>query len=80
MKRIGTAGLFVAAFLFFLLVMDYPFLARLWNEAHQAEVIEAHDASLCQQEDREKEQALADVRAYNQKLASGLAGGIKEAS
>lgn len=80
MKRILTAGFFAAAFLFFLLVMDYPFLARLWNEAHQAEVIEAHDASLYRQEDGEKEQALSEARVYNQSLASGFMGGITEAS
>lgn len=56
----------------FLLVMDYPFLARLWNEAHQAEVIAEHDASMYRQEDTEKEETLKAARAYNESLASGL--------
>lgn len=80
MKRIGTACLLSLFFLFFLLVMDYPFLARLWNEAHQAEVIEAHDASLYQQGDTEKNQIMKQARIYNQSLASGLMGGLQDIS
>lgn len=80
MKRILTACSFAAAFLFFLLVMDYPFLARLWNEAHQAEVIEQHDDSLYETEDREKSEELLKAQAYNASLASGLLGGIEDIS
>lgn len=80
MKRILTACSFAAAFLFFLLVMDYPFLARLWNEAHQAEVIEQHDDSLYETEDREKSEELLKAQAYNESLASGLLGGIEDIS
>lgn len=80
MKRILTACSFAAAFLFFLLVMDYPFLARLWNEAHQAEVIEQHDDSLYDTEDREKSEELLKAQAYNASLASGLLGGIEDIS
>lgn len=78
MKRILTACLFAAAFLFFLLVMDYPFLARLWNEAHQAEVIEQHDASLYETKDKEKSEELLKAQTYNESLASGLFGGIED--
>lgn len=80
MKRILTACSFAAAFLFFLLVMDYPFLARLWNEAHQAEVIEQHDDSLYETEDREKSEELLKAQAYNASLANGLLGGIEDIS
>lgn len=73
-----TACFFCVTFLFFLLVMDYPFLARLWNEAYQAEVIETHDVSLYRQEDAEKEAALRDARAYNKILTSGLSGDAKD--
>lgn len=80
MKRILTACSFTAAFLFFLLVMDYPFLARLWNEAHQAEVIEQHDASLYETEEQEKSEELLKARVYNESLASGIFGGIEDIS
>lgn len=70
--------IFTLLFLLFLLIMDYPFLARLYNSRVQGAVVlsyEEHTASL---EKQEQEEMWQEAAVYNEQLATGLLQGIRE--
>ncbi len=78
-NRKGRISLiFTILFLLFLTIMDYPFLARLYNSRVQGEVVllyEEHSQSL---EEQEQEKLRQEAATYNEQLASGLVQGIRE--
>lgn len=69
---------FTLLFLAFLTILDYPFLARLYNEQNQGEVVLSYEGQVEQLPDEEQQEMLRASSAYNEKLASGLWGGIGE--
>lgn len=73
MKRKKLQVSFVSAVLFlaFLIIMDYPFLARIVNERNQAEIAIAYEEKIASKDETEKEQLLEEARLYNDSLASG---------
>jgi len=71
-RKIRVSLGFMALFLLFLFIMDYPFLARLINSHTQGEVVVDYHASVEGLENSKKEQELAAARQYNEQLASGL--------
>lgn len=80
MKKKKTLSViaYASAFLVFLGIMDYPFIARLVNERNVDGVITEYEnnAKTVTEEKRRKQHQ--EAIAYNQKLASGT-GGIKDA-
>lgn len=65
MKRL-RAFLFVSAFLLFLLLMDYPYLSRLYNDRISGEVIAVWEKS---EADADCERRLLQAADYNRNLA-----------
>lgn len=77
-KALGNI-LFTAFFLFFIGVMDYPFVAQLINERTEAKLIQNYEESFAasNKEDIENELKLADL--YNKRLANNTGITIKDA-
>lgn len=77
-KKVGVI-LLVTFFLFFIGVIDYPFVSRLYNEWIQGRVVMQYDetASGLDTEACEKQKQIA--RAYNESLFSGNRAGIQDA-
>ncbi len=69
---------FSLLFLVFLMILDYPFLARLYNERNQGEVVLSYEGQLEQIEDADQQRMLKEARDFNEKLASGIWGGIED--
>lgn len=65
-------------FLFFLLVMDYPFLARILNERNQGEVVTKYEAVTAALQDENRDRMLEEANEYNRMLATGLAAGLSQ--
>lgn len=63
---------FAIMFLICLFLMDYPFLARLYNSKGQEAAVVAYQERVEETPDRTKEELRAAAEEYNKKLASGL--------
>lgn len=63
--------IFVLFFLACIGVMDYPFIARIYNERVQGDVITSYDASSQKMDDAARTQSLQEAQEYNQRLAAG---------
>ncbi len=61
-------------------VMDYPFLARIYNERAQGRVAESYQEMSARTEEQEREEELWKAEAYNRSLITGTGEKIKEAS
>lgn len=63
--------MFTLLFLIFLMIMDYPFLVRLYNRGRESEVSMAYEETLTKLPDSGRQKLLEEARAYNEGLASG---------
>lgn len=70
---------FVLLFLVFLSVLDYPFVARLYNESRQNGAAVSFQEGETAVPDAEKEQMLQAAREYNTRLASGTGMSLESA-
>lgn len=78
-NRKGRISLiFTVLFLLFLMIMDYPFLARLYNSRVQGEVVLSYEEYTGSLESKEQEKIQRDAIAYNEQLVSGVVQGIRE--
>ena len=76
-KKLRVSVIFTVLFLTFLLIMDYPFLARLYNRSRQGGVVTAYEAGLTEVPDQGKQRMMEEARAYNERLASGTGMDLK---
>ena len=70
--------IFTLLFLLFLLIMDYPFLARLYNSRVQGAVVLSYEEHTESLEEQEQEEMRQEAALYNEQLATGLLQGIRE--
>ena len=70
--------IFTLLFLLFLLIMDYPFLARLYNNRVQGAVVLSYEEHTESLEEQEQEEMRQEATVYNEQLATGLLQGIRE--
>ena len=70
-KRI-TVSLYVFFYLFFICVMDYPFVARMINAQTQATVVNEFREGIENEPLSRLEQEAKDAREYNRCLANGI--------
>lgn len=64
--------LFVLLFLFFIGVMDYPFIARIINERSQAQVIADYERDVKTLSQEEIDHSIKMAEEYNKSLVSGI--------
>lgn len=67
-RRTTVSVLFVIAYLFFILLADYPFIARMINDARQGRVAADYREEMSSREPTEIEKAMASARDYNNRL------------
>lgn len=67
-RRTTVSILFVAAYLFFILLADYPFIARMINDAKQGNIVLDYRKDMLSREPTEVEKAMASARDYNNRL------------
>ena len=67
-RRTTISILFVIAYLFFILLADYPFIARMINDARQGRVAADYRREMSSREPTEIEKAMASARDYNNRL------------
>ena len=72
MKKKVVSAIFVLLFLFFIGVMDYPFISRLINEHNQGQVVAEYDAAVGELEEAEIKKELRRAKEYNLSLLSGV--------
>lgn len=72
MKKKVVSVIFVLLFLFFIGVMDYPFISRLINEHNQGQVVAEYDASISEMAKSEIKNELKRAKDYNISLLSGI--------
>lgn len=77
-KKFFVSLISTLLFLIFLSIMDYPFLARMFNERNQGAVVVDYEETLGKRSDPEKERMLEEARKYNSSLASGLGNALEE--
>lgn len=77
-RKIRVSLVFTLLFLACLVIMDYPFLARLVNERKQGEVVVDYEHALKEVEDEEIVQMREAAHRYNKNLASGVGPGMLE--
>lgn len=77
-KKLQVSFVFAVLFLAFLIIMDYPFLARMVNERNQAEIAVAYEEKIATKDETEKEQLLDEARLYNDSLASGTGKALED--
>ena len=70
---------FVLTFLFFLLVMDYPYISRLINQRNYDGVVLDYTKTLEGFDVKEKERYRKEAQVYNQTLEKGNGVSIKDA-
>ena len=75
-KKFFVSLISTLLFLIFLSIMDYPFLARMFNERNQGAVVVDYEETLGKRSDPEKERMLEEARKYNSSLASGLGNAL----
>ncbi|WP_412260223.1 class C sortase [Longicatena caecimuris] len=62
---------FVFVFLFFLGIMDYPFVSRLINQRNYDGVIIEYDDTSAKLDENRKEQFFKEAKQYNEELSNG---------
>lgn len=67
-RRRTISVLFVIAYVFFILLADYPFIARMINDAKQGRVAADYRKEMSSREPTEIEKAMASARDYNNRL------------
>lgn len=80
MSRKGMALLLTLAFLSFVGIMDYPFLARIYNEKAQGQVVRDYQEETARTEERKRQEELEKAEAYNRALTTGTGEKIREAA
>lgn len=75
----GVSICFVLVFLFFLGVMDYPFISRLINQRNFDGVVMDYKNTLQTLDEKKKEQYRKEAQAYNQSLKDGNGVAIEDA-
>ena len=75
----GISICFVLTFLFFLLVMDYPYISRLINQRNYDGVVLDYTKTLEGFDVKEKERYRKEAQVYNQTLEKGNGVSIKDA-
>lgn len=71
-KRRRGSVLFFLSFCFFLAIMDYPFVARIFNSRHQGSVVMDYRQDMARAEAEEKETEWKRAVSYNEELAAGM--------
>lgn len=80
MSRRSMALLFTLVFLTFVGVMDYPFLARMYNDRAQGRVVRDYQEQTARTEEQKREAEFQKAEAYNRALATGTGEKIREAA
>lgn len=75
----GVSICFVLTFLFFLLVMDYPYISRLINQRNYDGVVLDYTKTLEGFDVKEKERYRKEAQVYNQTLEKGNGVSIEDA-
>ncbi|OUO22520.1 class C sortase [Collinsella sp. An307] len=63
-----STGLLVAAFAVGILLLLYPSVSDWWNSFHQSQLIASYDDEVAAASSAERDQMLAEARAYNEAL------------
>ena len=79
MREPKKSILFVALFLVFIGIMDYPFLSRIYNEHVQGQVVSAYEESTESLGEAVYKEMRREAQDYNQELASGAVAGLTDA-
>ena len=79
MSRKKISVLCALVFLLFLGIMDYPFLARIYNGRVQGQAVTGYETGALAMEEDEKTEALEEARAYNQALAEKHGAALQDA-
>ena len=79
MRRKKISVLCALVFLLFLGIMDYPFLARIYNGRVQGQAVTGYETGALAMEEDEKTEALEEARAYNQALAEKNGAALQDA-
>lgn len=79
MSRKKISVLCALVFLLFLGIMDYPFLARIYNGRVQGQAVTGYETGALAMEEDEKTEALEEARAYNQALAEKNGAALQDA-
>ena len=77
-KRYKVSLIFTVLFLAFLAILDYPFLARIYNQSRQNKAVVSYEENMGKIPEKEQGELLAAAQDYNLRLASGT--GMKLAS
>lgn len=78
MKKRVTSVLFVVAFLGFIAIMDYPFIARFYNERVQGMVAVEYENETEKKNEETRLAEWEEADKYNQSLASGTGQAIRD--
>lgn len=70
-RKLCTTILFSILFLFFLAVMDYPFVMQLYDRNRTDAAVVAYEEDQDQVQDAERDEMRSRVETYNARLASG---------
>lgn len=79
MRERRKSILFIILFLFFIGIMDYPFLSRIYNEHVQGEVVTAYGKTSASMNAELYAQMRKEADAYNQALTNGTLPGLADA-
>lgn len=79
MRERRKSILFIILFLFFIGIMDYPFLSRIYNEHVQGEVVTAYEKAFASMDAELYARMKKEADVYNQALADGTLSGIADA-
>ncbi len=72
MRKKVISVLFAIFFLFFICVIDYPFVSQLINDYRQGEVVSTYETGNKSLSDQEIETELKEAAEYNRSLVSGV--------
>ncbi len=75
----STTILLIAVFFLFLGIMDYPFLARIYNGRVQGQAVTGYEAGALAMGEDEKSRSWEEARAYNQALARDHGAALQDA-
>lgn len=75
----STTILLIAVFFLFLGIMDYPFLARIYNGRVQGQAVTGYEAGALAMGEDEKSRSWEEARAYNQALAENNGAALQDA-
>lgn len=79
MRERRKSILFIILFLFFIGIMDYPFLSRIYNEHVQGEIVTAYGKTSASMNAELYAQMRKEADAYNQALTNGTLPGLADA-